>query len=1069
MPVNKLLSAVIVAFVLLEMFSHASSAQRKKQVAVLGFDFIAADHQRAAQFAYGDPRNLSKTIASSLENHLVQQGNYVVIERTRIDRILYEQNLGATGRLDASTAAQIGKLMGADEVIYGSVTMLEMEGMPQGQRNNGTWNPRNLKSRIGVHFRMVDTTSGQLKVAEEVIGVSSRAATGEKPKSGSGSFMKDVGIGILASKSASDGPKPEQVGEVIRLAVNDSISIMARKMGESAMQPEAALAGNAPVINGEVLSVNGPTVVIIGIDNSKIKVGDRLDVRRAMSKTSASGKTFTYTDKIGEVEVVEIQPQVVRGSFFGSTPTKEGDLVTNTVNIDPSKLKSAAPAESKTATPVSQPPPASKLPGITGEILSANGSSVVIGGINKSQVKVGDRLDVRRITSRKSLTSQEPIFTDHKIGEVEIIEIESEVVRGSFSGSSLAREGDFITNTKKVDVSRAGRGLSPGNEKSKSKPALSERIPNNLASGSTNVVERYPSIECPDVVSVAQEFAVQVFLLSASQGTLTVVKQGSATSQGGIALPLPAQPDNVPWKIQVILLAPDFNFPDGRNEATIELPLSGDSTPAPFRLRAKPIQGEAKNVEISATLWHNKSRFLGRIARYITINRGDDKVKPETEKQGNPSSGSRLAPGSQRAERLQESGYVPDGEPLKLDFRSVPPDLTIYIGEKFRADLPAEVLIQSPHLKEGSASTFNISLDKLEWLYEQYGNFAQYKHHDLQAEMLGAGQNKPAVKGIKGKKPGPDDNNHDFEWVKLPSVKNPNRTILSMHGVGRELYEKFAPPAFKEAFWELADKLGSNFKTIQIISDNPTIPWELMIPTRDDGSGERSSFLGLEFSIGRWHLPQGARLLNSPPQSLSLERVAAVAPKYPKALIHQTDELVSLSRLSIYQPVPGSFNALESLFAKPPRGIIHFAGRGVMIPAGAKVNDCAIELEGGPLNVPTWRKMVKNKMATNPLLFFNARYVGQTQGVANFVNGWAPAALESGASGYVGTLWSINNPGASEFAARFYEILGSEIKRGPVAVADALRRTRVVFLEKGDLTFLAYVYYGDPNLKFYER
>ncbi len=343
------------ALAFLAVMSSVSLAQRKKQVAVLDFEFIAADHQRIAQFAYGDPQNLSKQIISSLENHLVQQKNYVVVERERVAKILYEQNLGATGRIDASTAAQIGKLMGADEVIYGSVTMLEMEGMPQGRRSNETWNPRNLKSRIGVHFRMVDTTSGQLKVAHEVIGLSKRPAAGEKEESGAKGFFKQLGKDILTNKSANDGPKPEQVGEVIRLAVNDSILSMARLMEESATQAQVQPKEEAPAITGEILSVNHPMVVIIGLDKSKIREGDRFDVRRVMSET-ASGKVFTYTDKVGEVEIVEIQSQVVRGSFFGPAPARKGDLVTNTANIDPSKLKNATPAspQQQSATPPNQ-------------------------------------------------------------------------------------------------------------------------------------------------------------------------------------------------------------------------------------------------------------------------------------------------------------------------------------------------------------------------------------------------------------------------------------------------------------------------------------------------------------------------------------------------------------------------------------------------------------------------------------------------------------------------------------------------------------------------------------------
>lgn len=49
--------------------------------------------------------------------------------------------------------------------------------------------------------------------------------------------------------------------------------------------------------------------------------------------------------------------------------------------------------------------------------------------------------------------------------------------------------------------------------------------------------------------------------------------------------------------------------------------------------------------------------------------------------------------------------------------------------------------------------------------------------------------------------------------------------------IGDILYD-IAPDCFKKAYWQLHDVLGDKFQTIQIYSDEPWIPWELMRPVR---------------------------------------------------------------------------------------------------------------------------------------------------------------------------------------------------------------------------------------------
>lgn len=52
----------------------------------------------------------------------VKMERFKVLERTQLERVMQEQKLGMSGFIDATTAAEIGKGMGVDAVVTGSVT-----------------------------------------------------------------------------------------------------------------------------------------------------------------------------------------------------------------------------------------------------------------------------------------------------------------------------------------------------------------------------------------------------------------------------------------------------------------------------------------------------------------------------------------------------------------------------------------------------------------------------------------------------------------------------------------------------------------------------------------------------------------------------------------------------------------------------------------------------------------------------------------------------------------------------------------------------------------------------------
>ena len=88
-------------------------AQGKPVVAVLYFDNNSIGKDRA------DFDGVGKGIAELLINDMVSNPNIKVVERDRIQSLITEQGLTKAGSIDPQTAVRLGKLIGAQYMIYG--------------------------------------------------------------------------------------------------------------------------------------------------------------------------------------------------------------------------------------------------------------------------------------------------------------------------------------------------------------------------------------------------------------------------------------------------------------------------------------------------------------------------------------------------------------------------------------------------------------------------------------------------------------------------------------------------------------------------------------------------------------------------------------------------------------------------------------------------------------------------------------------------------------------------------------------------------------------------------------
>ncbi len=143
----------------------ACQAPTPSKIRIAVMDFL--DQTNHPQWAVG------RGMRVEFETRLVQTGQFEVIERDRLDQIMQEQGLGATGLVDPSSAAQIGKLLGVQAMIMGSVTKFDISTSRISLPILGS--VASSEAVVEIHIRVVDTNTGSIKLAEMAEGKESQA------------------------------------------------------------------------------------------------------------------------------------------------------------------------------------------------------------------------------------------------------------------------------------------------------------------------------------------------------------------------------------------------------------------------------------------------------------------------------------------------------------------------------------------------------------------------------------------------------------------------------------------------------------------------------------------------------------------------------------------------------------------------------------------------------------------------------------------------------------------------------------------------------------------------------
>ena len=299
-------------------------AQNKKLVAVLDFDYGTV--RSAVQAYFGTDQDVGKGISLLLEQKLVQDAKYRVIDRNSLDKILKEQNFSNSDRVDPTSAAKIGRILGVSAIITGTITQFGRDdkhiglgggGYGLGKYGLGGIGKSDSKAVVNVTAKLIDINTAEILAVCTGSGESKRG--GFKLGGGGGGWSGGGGGGIDMGSS-------NFANTILGEAVNASVASLGQQLDDKA----DALPTVKVSVSGLVADVEGNTIILnVGTKNG-VKVGDHLAVfhKGKEIRDPATGKVLkTLNTRLGDVTITEADESSATGTFSGGAPPKVGDVV----------------------------------------------------------------------------------------------------------------------------------------------------------------------------------------------------------------------------------------------------------------------------------------------------------------------------------------------------------------------------------------------------------------------------------------------------------------------------------------------------------------------------------------------------------------------------------------------------------------------------------------------------------------------------------------------------------------------------------------------------------------------
>jgi curli biogenesis system outer membrane secretion channel CsgG len=263
--------------------------------------------------------NTGKAVADLVVTRLVKAGEVSVIERAALDKVLAEQNLSNSDRTDAMTAARIGRVLGVDGIVLGTITKWDYDDKVTGGgarlgglAGSSTKLKHDIKAHVEVTARLVSPETA------EVLSVAQ--GTGEIVRKGVKVDMRDTSRMPMMMGGAASNP-------VMSEALDHAVTDLTAELGKNFPK----LPVYVPAVDGLVADVNDSGRLVLNVGSKDgVKGGERLQVWRMGKeiRDPATQRVLMRDDVLlGEALVNAVNENSSIAEYKGAEKVKIGDIV----------------------------------------------------------------------------------------------------------------------------------------------------------------------------------------------------------------------------------------------------------------------------------------------------------------------------------------------------------------------------------------------------------------------------------------------------------------------------------------------------------------------------------------------------------------------------------------------------------------------------------------------------------------------------------------------------------------------------------------------------------------------
>ena len=252
-------------------------------------------------------REISAALVDLFTTALVEKGNFRVFERSRLQAIMKEQNLGLSGNVSPDTAVQIGKLLGVQYLMTGRITRFAYKGKSFDAFFKVGFKFKNKKLQGRLDIRLIRTDTGEIVYVDK--------ASNEK---------KFMNLRIATIGGGTDYDET-MVNEIFEPIVEQMAQKMSTKVADLKITPAAMTKSE-----GKIIKVSGSKVFINLGSRNGVNAGDSYTIYRkgeALIDPDSGEELGASETRLGTLKVDTVQDKysictVVSGSGF-----KTGDIV----------------------------------------------------------------------------------------------------------------------------------------------------------------------------------------------------------------------------------------------------------------------------------------------------------------------------------------------------------------------------------------------------------------------------------------------------------------------------------------------------------------------------------------------------------------------------------------------------------------------------------------------------------------------------------------------------------------------------------------------------------------------